>query len=120
MWSNILFMNGYIQILINGKNIGLKFNMYAAENLSNIKGNPTTSANIVRMVWAGVLGNSFVKQIDPEVTFEDVADWVEDLTLNGDKEGILQKVSDTFLGSQPVQKLIEKGTEELAEDEKKN
>jgi len=104
-------MNGYIQIDINGKKVGLKFNMYAGENLSSVKGNPTTSANIVRMVWAGILGNAFVKQIEPEVSFEDVVEWVDNLTLSGDKEGVLQKISDTFLNSQPMQKLLSKDEE---------
>lgn len=111
-------MKGYIQVSINGKTIGLKFSMYAGENLSSVKGNPTSSANIVRIIWVGVLGNAYTKQIEPEITFEEVVDWVEDKILNGDEEGIIQKISDTFLSAEPIKKLIER-SQELEEEAKK-
>lgn len=105
-------MGGYIQIEINGKKVGLKFNMAAGESLATVKGAKSTYSNIVTIVWAGILGNAFVKQIDPEVTFEEVAEWVEDKSLSGDEEGELNKVSDAFLQSQPIQKLINTGKED--------
>lgn len=120
-------MNGYIQITIPvdrainkeikkiDQVVGLKFNMYAAENISSIKGNPTSGANIVRMVWAGVIGNAFVKQQDPVVTFEEVADFVETLTLKGDEKNILEKVSNTFFEAEPVKILLEKVKEKTEE-----
>lgn len=101
-------MNGYIQVEINGKPVGLKFNMYATETYSNGVKTGGLSGNIVKMVWAGIIGNAFVKQIEPELTFEDVAEWVEYLTLKGDKEQVLQKISDTFLSSESVKDVIEK------------
>lgn len=104
-------MNGYIQVEINEKKVGLKFNMYAAENFTNVIGSQTSSANIVRMIWAGILGNAFVKQIDPEVSFEDVADWVETLTLKGDHEQVLDKITETFLDSEPIKVLLDKATD---------
>lgn len=108
-------MNGYIQVEINGKKVGVKFNMYAAENFTNVIGIQTSSANIVRMIWAGILGNSFVKQKDPEVSFEDVADWVEILTLKGDDEHVIDKITETFLVSEPIKVLLDKASEKTEE-----
>jgi len=112
-------MNGYIQVEINGKKVGLKFNMYAAENLNSIKGNPTSGANIIRMVWAGIIGNAFIKQIEPEVSFEEVADWAEILMLKDDADNTLQKIVETFLEAQPVKVLMDKAKQQEEEEAKK-
>lgn len=104
-------MNGYIQVEINEKKVGLKFNMYAAENFTEVKGSLGNRANIVRMVWAGITGNAFVKQQEPVVSFEEVADWVEMLSLKGDDEDIIVKITETFLEAEPIKALLNKASE---------
>lgn len=109
-------MNGYIQIEVNGKNVGLKFNMYALEQFQSIKGNNTLTKYIATVIYAGVLGNAYVKQIEPELTFEEVNDFYEEQFMAGDPNGVLDKISSTFIESQAY-KFYSKAKEE--DDSKK-
>lgn len=84
--------DGLINVEIGGKQRTLKFNMRAIETFSEIKngGNGTLSA-AASMIYSGLTGYCYAKQIEPDFTFEDVNDWVEELMYEG-KEDVISKI----------------------------
>jgi hypothetical protein len=96
--------NGYTEITINGRKAGLKFNMYAIEQFETIKGRNGNIKNFTTIIWAGILGNAYVKQIEPEFTFEEVCDWLDEQHANGDAEGEVKRISDVFVNCRVMQK----------------
>ena len=101
--------NGYIEIEIGGKPIGLRFNMYAIEQFDSVKGNNSYTKNLTTIVYAGLLGDCFAKQSEPAVSFGDVNEWVEAQIFEGDPGGTLNAVADTFLKSNAYIRLTGKG-----------
>jgi hypothetical protein len=118
--------NGYIQIDIGGKLRGLKFGMLAVEGIveeaaryKGDKGNISGTKTAYDLVYYGLLNNCEVKKIDPDFTYEDVTDWVEELTMTEDGKGSLQQVSKTFIESRALQ-IMNAKAEEVLEEAKKN
>lgn len=67
---------------IPGSNLrGLKFNQYAhmlvQEKIDN--DHPEASINSA-LIYGGLKGNCYAKGVDPDFTFEDVCDWLEDIS----------------------------------------
>lgn len=91
--------DGIITIQLGGKERTLKFNMRALETLSEIKlaGDIGLSSAAV-IVHAGLIGWHYAKQTQPDFTFEDVSEWVEDIMLSEDR-GIISDVNECFEGS---------------------
>jgi hypothetical protein len=82
--------------------------MYAIEQFEQVKGRAGNIKNFTTIIWAGLLGNAYVKQIEPELTFEDISDWVDEQILMGDESGELNRISEVFLNSQVLQATIKK------------
>lgn len=114
--------NGYTEVIINGRKAGLKFNMYAVEQFEHVKGRNGNVKNFTTIIYAGILGNAYVKQTEPQFSFEEVSDWVEETVLAGDPEGELNRVSEVFTNSKVLQTLIDKNKKngEPGEEVKKN
>ena len=77
--------NGYIQIDILGKMRGLKFGMIAveqitrdAQRLGKYLGPSVDFAMVAVIVYWGMYNNCHVKREDPDFTFEDVSDYVDE------------------------------------------
>jgi hypothetical protein len=77
--------NGYIQIDILGKMRGLKFGMIAveqitrdAQRLGKYLGPSVDFAMVAVIVYWGLYNNCHVKREDPDFTFEDVSDYVDE------------------------------------------
>jgi len=77
--------NGYIQIDILGKMRGLKFGMIAvqqitqeAQRLGKYLGPSVYFAMVAVIVYWGLYNNCHVKREDPDFTFEDVSDYVDE------------------------------------------
>ena len=104
--------NGYIEIEIEGKKIGLRFNMYAIEQFDTVKGNNSYTKNLTTIVFAGLLGNCFALQKEPEISFADVNEWVEAQIYDGDTDGILNQVAETFMKSNAYARLTGNGVQE--------
>lgn len=70
----------YIQVDIGGKLRGLKFNQYAHIIIQEKvdPSFPTASINSA-LFYGGLKGNCFVKGEEPDFTFENVCDWIEEL-----------------------------------------
>jgi hypothetical protein len=105
----------FIQITIGGKERGLKFNQLAIELMSQYNDSNTTTGFIYAMIYSGLRGNSYVKREEPDYSFEDVCDWVDNLE---NKDQIVNDVSGVMSETQIWKQLVKKG-EEVAEEEKK-
>lgn len=80
----------YIQVNIGGKDRGLKFNQMALEVFTkNLDENAVKSSTIYATFYAGLVGNCYAKREEPDFTFEDVVDWVDEL-YETDKEAIVK------------------------------
>jgi hypothetical protein len=108
----------YIQINIGGKDRGLKFNQLALEILAKYNDNQTTTAFIYAMIYGGLKGNSYVKHEEPDYTFENVCDWVDNLV---DKDSKILEISNVLTSTNMWQEMLKKNKEieEQEEEEKK-
>ena len=77
--------NGYIQVNILGKMRGVKFGMIAvqqitmeAQKLGKILGASLDFAMVPVIVYWGLYNNCYVKREEPDFTFEDVSDFVDE------------------------------------------
>lgn len=81
-------------IEIANKKIGVKFNNYAIEQLPTIKkSDKSYYAFLSTLIWCGYLGWCYAKQLDEDLTFEDVSDWV-DSSIND--ENIAEQIRQVF------------------------
>jgi hypothetical protein len=81
--------DGLIKLKIGGKERSLKFNMRAIETFAEIKNNSQGSiSSSVTLIYAGLMGWHYAKQVEPDFSFEDVTDWVEELIFSGQTESI--------------------------------
>lgn len=113
-------MDGQTTITINGKAIGLRFNYQAVIETSAIKGTSNTSKNIISIIWGGIMGHAFVKQQEPEITFEELVDWYEEINMAGTENDDLKKVLQAFESSRVFKEKIQPEIEKHLEDAKKN
>ena len=85
-------MNGYIQMDVLGRKRGLKFGMLAKQQISLesqklgqvLNGNSVDFALVPVIVYWGLFNNCYIKREDPDFTFEDVVNFVEDNVGNPD------------------------------------
>ena len=76
-------MNGYTQINIGGKLRGFKWGKWAVEKYALTNSKRLLESNLgtedfIFIVNAGLCMNCFCKQVEPDFTFENVVDWMED------------------------------------------
>jgi hypothetical protein len=109
-----------MQIEIGGKSRGIKFNQLALEELikSNLSGMDGIGATYT-IVHAGLVGSSFVKREEPDYSFEDVSEWVDE--LNSTKEGVkvITDVIAAFVESTAYKNAIPKEVLRTEDDKKK-
>lgn len=105
----------YLQIKIGGKLRGLKFNQLAIEVISQYNNSGTNTGFVYAMIYGGLRGNSYVKNEEPDYTFENVCDWIDELE---NKNEVITLVSNTMTETQIWKSLVKEGTE-LQEDGKK-
>lgn len=86
----------YIQIELGGKLRGLKFNQISLEVYTkNLNHEALVTSAIYATFFAGLIGNCTVKREEPDFTYEDVCNWVDNLYENGKKDEI-KKVCDIW------------------------
>lgn len=109
----------YIKLDFGGKERGLKFNQLALEILRS-KSNATSDIqNVYALFYGGLRGNSYVKEEEPDYSFEQVCDWVDEIYIKPDAAEIIKKVSDVFTQTQMYQTLIAAGNGQEPKEEKK-
>lgn len=84
----------YVQIEIGGRLRGLKFNQLSLEEYTKHVRQGTASA-IYATFFAGLMGNCYVKNEEPDFTFETVTDWVDEIYAKGGQKDI-EKVCDIW------------------------
>ena len=114
--------NGYIAVDILGRRRGIKFGMIAvqqinedAQKLGHRLGASVDLAMVPVIVYWGLYNNCYVKREDPDFSFEDVADFVDD---NINTPEIFQEIVKCFYES----KIVSGATSaaDTSKDEKKN
>lgn len=111
-------MNGYTQIEIGGKAIGIKFGLPALEmlvkkvneytSLIDEKGN-FSSAGLAYMIYYGYLNNCMVKEVSPVHKFEFFMDHIESVAHDTEKAGPLATVVETWATSREVVRMQDAG-----------
>lgn len=84
----------YCTLTIDGKKIGLKFGMASFRYLSEGKlvegksfnGNEINEIGISHILYSGYWNNCLVKDVDPEMTFEDFVNYVENSLVRNNDE----------------------------------
>jgi hypothetical protein len=109
----------YTKLKLNDQEIGLKFGMYSARYLSDkltngycFNGDEITEIGIAHVIYGGYLNNCAIKDIQADITFEDIVDHVESSITDASKVDALTSVIKVWSESQ----LIKAATE----DTKKN
>lgn len=110
-------MINYTQITIYGKKVGLKFGMLASQLFYEViekgkkvmMGDTVNELGITYLLWFGYLNNCEVKQVEPEMTFEDFYNFVE--SNIEDPDGQIKSAMDVWASSKPVQKAMEAADE---------
>jgi hypothetical protein len=107
--------DGLITLQLGGKERTLKFNMRALETLSEVKlaGDIGLSSAAV-IVYAGLIGWHYAKQTQPDFTFEDVSEWVEDIMLSEDR-GVIADVNECFESSRAFKFIQENAKKKVAQ-----
>ena len=89
----------YTKLKLQETEIGLKFGMYSARYLSEkltngfcFDGDQITEIGIAHVVYSGYINNCAIKDQVPEVTFEQVVDFVESSIGDEDKVNALAHV----------------------------
>lgn len=117
-------MNGYIQAEVLGRRRGLKFGMLAAQQimlqaqrLNKTFGSELDLVLVPVIVYWGLWNNCYNKQEDPDFTFEEVSEWVDE---NVGQVELLGDIVKCFYQSKVVAASIERMQGEAKEDEKKS
>lgn len=90
-------------IEIKGKQVGLKFNRYAIEELGRMpafqkiaadkKAGLNTTGFSMALIFCAYKGWCFLKEIEPELTLEDVSDWID---LSWNDPAINEKIAEVI------------------------
>ena len=117
-------MNGYAELTILGRKRGLKFGTLAFERLGGAldaiekSGEYYTTAFTADLVYAGLINNCYRKQEEPDFTYEQVFDFVDDNISDPEIVKELSEVINAFESSKPLQDAIE-AVNKMAEESKK-
>lgn len=106
----------YTSIEIGGKTRGLKFNQLAIELINQYNDSQTASGFVYAMIYGGLRGNSYVKREEPDYTFENVCDWVDQMK---DKAKVIEDVSKAMTETELWKELIS-NTSDKTEGEKES
>lgn len=100
----------YAQITIDDKKVGLKFGMMATREFFELMdrkklmiGDTLNELGIAYILWFGYLNNCEVKQVDPELSFEQFYDLVE-MSASGNEE--ITKALEVWASTEPVKKAV--------------
>ena len=115
-------MSGYIQADVLGRRRGLKFGMLAIQQIALetqklgqvLAGNSVDFALVPIIVYWGLFNNCYIKREDPDFSFEDVVNFVDENVGNPE---IFTPIVECMMNS----KVVQSGTQaEPKEDEKKS
>jgi len=109
----------YIKIDFGGKERGLKFNQLALEIMADYASATETTSNVYAMFYGGLRGNSYVKREQPDYSFENVCDWVDEL-YSSKRTDVIKEVENVLVETQLFKSLIpEKKSNKEGEEKKR-
>lgn len=96
----------YTTFLLGDKKLGLKFGMASFRYLQNkfTKGvafadNDLNEIGISHIIYSGYYNNCLVKDVEPEVSFEELVEYVENNLLNEDFVNKVKEIVDIWSNS---------------------
>jgi len=96
----------YTNFILNDKKLGLKFGMASFRYLQNkfTKGvafaeDDLNEIGISHIIYSGYYNNCLVKDVEPEVSFEELVDFVEANLLNQDFVNKVKEIVDIWSNS---------------------
>lgn len=99
----------YIQVELGGQLRGWKVNQMTIEIWSKLLNQDAfNSSSNYGAVYGGLVANCEAKRIEPDFTFEQVCDWVDELNLIDTGVVVMQQIKEAFEESQYFIKIIEK------------
>lgn len=104
----------YIKINLGGVERGLKFNIYGIEKMTEKMRGSSLMAFAYAMVWGGLQGNSYAKELEPDYTFDQVIDWVDE--MGEEKNQVIEDVTKVLMSTQGYKDLIKIGAEVLSNE----
>lgn len=114
---------GYIRVEIGGKERGLKFSQYAKEIIDEKTHKGTLSSNAKNyyaIFYGGLIGNCSAKEEEPDFTYEDVEEWVDELLIKPEEFNILLlKVIEVIKATQPPENILKVSGDEPEEEKKR-
>ena len=118
-------MNGYAELTILGRKRGLKFGTLAFERLGAAldiieqSGEYYTTKFTADLVYAGLVNNCYRKNEQPDFTYQDVFDFVDDNANDPEVVKELAAVIKAFEQSKPLQDALEAVNKASEESKKK-
>ncbi len=111
----------YIQLEIGGKLRGLKFNQLAFQiYCQKAKWEIGAEASqVYAMFYGGLVGNCVAKDVEPDFTYEQVCDWVDELYLTDEGIESIKKVDTLITATQAYKKFLADVMDKLNEGKKK-
>ncbi len=105
--------DGHIIVTINGKDVGLRFTMWAIEKMGEIRAQKPNSLiwDTVSMIAAGYFNNCRIEKAAPELTTDDFENYADELYSTEGGAAILESIR-TVLTSTYVYKQLEGKAEE--------
>lgn len=97
----------YIQIELGGQMRGLKFNNFGLDIMLQNVVKDSNASTVYGMIYGGLRGNSYAKQVEPEYTFEQVIDWIDAISKDKQNE-MLMPIVDCLNSTQAYIDLLPK------------
>lgn len=102
----------YIQVILGGKEQGLKFNQLSIEIFtSNIDYEAVDTSAIYSIFFAGLRGNYYAKRKEVDFTFENVVDWCDELYEQ--EPAKITEVCEVFANTNAYKQWIEQFKEKI-------
>ena len=94
----------YIQLNTSSKAIGLKLNQLALQTfwkeLENTDNNNILIGSMYAAVYAAYIGNCYAKRVEPDLTFENICDIVDELSVSEEGRKQLEQVDKMYIESE--------------------
>ena len=104
----------YIQMELGGKPRGLKFNQMSVVTMTKYLDFDNVPATYgYALIYAGLVSSCYVKREEPDFTFEQVCDWVDEVSVDE-----VIKARDVFEATQSFKSLTD-SVSEITEQTKK-
>lgn len=121
--------SGYIAIEFKGLKVGIKFGMYANEQIVRKISDPDSGAlledgsfstvGVAYMLYYGYWNNCLAKEIPKAYTFEDFLEYTEDSILSPEGNEVLKRVGEVYSNARHTRKMVDNINEKVEDLKKK-